>query len=225
MTQLTLTISIVPSGQPNGEPVDDPSGHVSDSPGDVLDALSDSVSRAILSALAAEPLTASELAEACGMALSTTYRKVDELAEIGLLEDHVRIRTSGNNAREFSVRPTLLQVTLAPSGDIDLERSLVTHRARVGASSPPASTIVADAIEADGGGKESGHTTRGTAGPLGVPPVEEPGTEDDEDDQRSPEALRVIVDATGWYSRYLRTAVPDDGRSDGSGESDAGGSE
>lgn len=67
----------------------------------VLDALGDDASRAILEAAGEEALTARELAERRDLALSTTYRKVDELVQAGLLWERIRLLESGKRSTEY----------------------------------------------------------------------------------------------------------------------------
>lgn len=68
----------------------------------VLDALDDPDCRAILDATSDETLTAKELSASCDIPLSTVYRKVDTLAETGLLEERTRIRASGSHTSEYA---------------------------------------------------------------------------------------------------------------------------
>jgi DNA-binding transcriptional ArsR family regulator len=67
----------------------------------VLHALQDDDCRAVLDATDEEPLSASELAEACELPLSTTYRKLDELTEAGLLAERTRLCPGGKHASEY----------------------------------------------------------------------------------------------------------------------------
>ncbi|SFR45280.1 winged helix-turn-helix domain-containing protein [Halogeometricum limi] len=68
----------------------------------VLDALDDADARAIIRALA-EPMTASELSEACDIPLSTTYRKLDLLTDAELLAEGTEIRTDGHHTTTYEV--------------------------------------------------------------------------------------------------------------------------
>lgn len=67
----------------------------------VLHALQDDDCRAVLEATDEESLSASELADACDLPLSTTYRKLDELTETGLLAERTRLRPNGKHASEY----------------------------------------------------------------------------------------------------------------------------
>lgn len=47
------------------------------------------------------PLTAAEFAERCGLALSTAYRKIDQLTEAGLLEESLRLTSNGHHPTQY----------------------------------------------------------------------------------------------------------------------------
>ncbi|WP_226005490.1 winged helix-turn-helix domain-containing protein [Natrinema salinisoli] len=67
----------------------------------VLTALDDDACRAILEATTEESLTATEVSEQCDIPMSTAYRKVELLTEADLVEEQVRINTSGKHATEY----------------------------------------------------------------------------------------------------------------------------
>jgi DNA-binding transcriptional ArsR family regulator len=67
----------------------------------VFTALDDPDCRAVLEATADQALTASELTEQCDIPRSTTYRKLEQLTEAGLLEERIRLSTDGKHAREY----------------------------------------------------------------------------------------------------------------------------
>jgi len=64
-------------------------------------ALADPDCRAILDA-AETPMTTGELADACDLALSTAYRKVERLSETPLLVEGVRFDPDGDHAAEYA---------------------------------------------------------------------------------------------------------------------------
>ncbi|ELY73104.1 MULTISPECIES: winged helix-turn-helix domain-containing protein [Natrinema] len=68
----------------------------------VLAALDDDACRAILEATTEKPLTATEVSEECDIPMSTAYRKVEMLTEADLVDEKVRINTSGKHATEYS---------------------------------------------------------------------------------------------------------------------------
>ncbi len=83
--------------------------------GDAFDALADPDCRAILS-VADEPMTTSELAEACDIALSTAYRKVERLNATPLLTEGIRFDPDGDHASEYVRGVTDVAVELADDG-------------------------------------------------------------------------------------------------------------
>lgn len=79
----------------------------------VLTALDDPDCRRLLEATAEEPHTASELVDRCGIPRSTTYRKVEQLTDAGLLETQIRLSPDGKHASEY--RRTFEDVTVSLS--------------------------------------------------------------------------------------------------------------
>ncbi len=82
---------------------------------DTLDVLADPDCRAILSA-ADEPMTTSELADACDIALSTAYRKVERLNDTPLLSEGIRFDPEGDHASEYSRGVSGATVELTDTG-------------------------------------------------------------------------------------------------------------
>jgi DNA-binding transcriptional ArsR family regulator len=79
--------------------------------GAILTALEDPDCRALLEATTDEALTAGELTERCDVPRSTTYRKLEQLTEAGLVEERVRLSTDGKHASEY--RRTFDDVTIS----------------------------------------------------------------------------------------------------------------
>lgn len=69
---------------------------------DVLDALHDEDCRRIIRSLE-EPMTASDVSEDCDIPLSTTYRKLDAMAEATLLEEVTEIRSDGRHTTRYRI--------------------------------------------------------------------------------------------------------------------------
>lgn len=90
----------------------------------LLDALQDADCRAILRATSGAALSAYEVAETCGLPLSTTYRKLDLLTAAELLAERMRIRRSGKHASEYVRRVEDVHVSVSASGELDLKLSL-----------------------------------------------------------------------------------------------------
>ncbi|WP_255196870.1 winged helix-turn-helix domain-containing protein [Halorarius litoreus] len=66
----------------------------------VLDALDDETCRGIVEELT-EPMTATEVSEACSVPLSTTYRKLDRLAEASLVTTATEVRRDGHHTTHY----------------------------------------------------------------------------------------------------------------------------
>lgn len=95
--------------------------HESADVGLLLEALDDADCRAIIEETDREALSASELSDACGLPLSTTYRKIDKLTEAGLLEEEIRISTVGKHTSEYSLRIRTIQLSLGAEVSVSLE--------------------------------------------------------------------------------------------------------
>lgn len=67
----------------------------------LLQALGDEDCRSILRATSSEALSTNELSEACDLPLSTAYRKLERLADAGLVEERLRLRRSGKHTAEY----------------------------------------------------------------------------------------------------------------------------
>lgn len=91
---------------------------------DLLTALSDPRSRAILRSIANRTLTAAELSEALDLPLSTVYRKLDRLVETPLVEETHRLASDGRHPAQYSCPVDRIEVTLSGDGngrlDIDM---------------------------------------------------------------------------------------------------------
>lgn len=87
---------------------------------DIFAALDDEQCRHILETATDEAVTASEVAEACDVPLSTVYRKLDLLTDAGLLSEGTRMRRSGKHATEYTARIDELTVAVDADGDIQL---------------------------------------------------------------------------------------------------------
>ncbi|MCG1003609.1 MULTISPECIES: helix-turn-helix domain-containing protein [Halobacterium] len=81
----------------------------------VLDALDDTDCRTILEATREDTMTVGEISEACDLPQSTAYRKVDILADAGLLDESLRVRRSGKHVSEYDCG--IEDVTLSVDGD------------------------------------------------------------------------------------------------------------
>ncbi len=90
----------------------------------VLTALEDQDCRDILEVTVDETLTANELSEACSLPLSTTYRKVEKLTDAGLLDEQVRLSTSGKHKSEYTHDVTDISLSVDSDDGVSLTVSL-----------------------------------------------------------------------------------------------------
>lgn len=88
-------------------------------PEDVLAALSDTDCRRILDATST-PLTAREISEACDLPSSTTYRKIDLLTDAGLVEERLRLDSTGKYPHEYQCSIDNVVVHLAENGGVEI---------------------------------------------------------------------------------------------------------
>lgn len=84
----------------------------------LLGALEDADCRAILEAASDQALSAGELCEVCDLSSSTGYRKVDQLSDAGLLEESIRLNTSGSHTSEYRLAVSDLEIDL--EGGVEL---------------------------------------------------------------------------------------------------------
>ncbi len=70
----------------------------------LLSTLEDADCRTILEVTDDDSLSASEISEACDVPLSTTYRKLGILTDVGLLQEATRLRRSGKHTSEYFTR-------------------------------------------------------------------------------------------------------------------------
>ncbi|OVE83771.1 winged helix-turn-helix domain-containing protein [Natronolimnobius baerhuensis] len=90
-------------------------------PDRVLAALEDDACRTILEATSDAALTATELSEQCEIPMSTAYRKVETLTEAGLVDEQVRINTSGKHATEYVRCFDDVVVSLSDGNGVEIE--------------------------------------------------------------------------------------------------------
>jgi DNA-binding transcriptional ArsR family regulator len=69
---------------------------------DVLSTLGDEPTRTIIETLS-EPMTATELSEACEIPQSTMYRKLDHLTEASLVTESTQIREGGQHTTRYEL--------------------------------------------------------------------------------------------------------------------------
>ena len=86
----------------------------------VLDALGDPDCRGLLRTIGEGAMTASECSEAYDLPLSTTYRKLERLAEADLVTEELRLRRDGKHANEYRRGFDSVCISLAEDGDFEL---------------------------------------------------------------------------------------------------------
>jgi DNA-binding transcriptional ArsR family regulator len=89
--------------------------------GKLLTALGDDTCREVLEATDEAALTANEIADTCGLSLSTTYRKLQTLTELHLLEEQTRLRGNGRHVSEFVCQIESIGVGLSEGFEVDLK--------------------------------------------------------------------------------------------------------
>lgn len=82
----------------------------------VFEGLADPDCRRVLRAVDEVAMTASECARACDVPLSTTYRKLELLADAGLVEEQLRLRRDGKHASEYRRRFDQICVSVDDDG-------------------------------------------------------------------------------------------------------------
>lgn len=92
-----------------------------ESPGQVLELLADDAARQILLATANGYLPVADLSHQCEIPIATAYRKVNDLAEQGLLLESVRVRPHGRNVSVYMARPVGIHLRL-PDGFLRLRK-------------------------------------------------------------------------------------------------------
>jgi len=84
----------------------------------VLDALDDLDCRMIVKRLE-EPMSANEVAEATGVPLSTTYRKLDVLTEASILEERTEIREGGHHTTKYVLDFEAVRIELSEGREFE----------------------------------------------------------------------------------------------------------
>lgn len=85
----------------------------------LLGALEDEYCRQLLEAMTPTFCTAQQISEHCDMPISTTYRKLNTLVEVGLVDTSIRLRRSGHHTKEFAKSFKSVTVRLdGPTGTV-----------------------------------------------------------------------------------------------------------
>lgn len=81
-------------------------------PEEVFALLNDETARTILKATSQQPMTASDLLEACTASRATVYRRIDDLRNLNLLAEVTQLDPDGNHRGEFEATLDRLSVEL-----------------------------------------------------------------------------------------------------------------
>ena len=102
-----------------GKPSLDPDG--------VVELAADDTARSILSAASEEPMSASQLADRCGVSEPTVYRRVETLREHGLVEGSLRISSDGDHHEVFetTIDRVCLEFDAGLAVDVEVDRDFV----------------------------------------------------------------------------------------------------
>lgn len=88
--------------------------------GALLDALEDVDCRSIIEATREEALSASELSDECELPLSTTYRKLEKLTDVGLLDEEIRLSRSGKHTSEYVLSIEDVQLSVSDDNGVEV---------------------------------------------------------------------------------------------------------
>lgn len=182
-------------------------------PMEVLDALADSDALAILAASTVEPRSVRELAERCGIPTSTTYRKVDDLVDAGLLDEGTRIGPDGRHVGEYVLGTERIVVSLVGREKFEIDRSIdARERGRRGPGDGETAQVETD------GGEESTDLQQRRLQTLFVDVT---GTEEVVDEQEETDSSRPVDGDATAVSEYVTTVLSEDGLSDTIDDPDA----
>jgi len=88
----------------------------------VFDSLNDSDACAIMQALDDAALSAKEISDHCELPMSTTYRKLNQLSDLGLLEENTEISLEGKHVSTYRRSIDNIEITITDDG-FELELS------------------------------------------------------------------------------------------------------
>lgn len=90
---------------------------------EVLDALDDPHCRKIMTSLDT-PATAREIADASGVPLSTTYRKLELLTDASILAERTELRQDGHHTTRYELTFAAITISMDGEGkfDVTIER-------------------------------------------------------------------------------------------------------
>ena len=77
-----------------------------------LDVISDEYTQKIVQLLITQPLSAAEITSKCDMSRCTVYRRLNDLAEIGVISEEQRVCENGHHKKEFKLAKRNINVEL-----------------------------------------------------------------------------------------------------------------
>ena len=86
----------------------------------VLAALTDDDCRAIVESLSS-PMSAQEISDTCDIPLSTTYRKVNMLAEADLVEERIDVRRGSKHTKRYEPNFESVNISLTDEGKLSID--------------------------------------------------------------------------------------------------------
>jgi len=98
----------------------------------LLGTLEDPDCRAIIEETSSGAYSAGELSERCDLPLSTAYRKLDTLTEVGLLHERVRLSHSGQHTSEYTLKVEQIALSVDDESGIGLTITEETDQQRTG---------------------------------------------------------------------------------------------
>ena len=78
----------------------------------IIDLLNDESVRTILEETSVTSLSATELADLCNVSQQTVYRRLEELKDVGLVEDRTRVRKDGHHDTVYTATLEHVSITL-----------------------------------------------------------------------------------------------------------------
>lgn len=100
-----------------------------DSTDELLDLLGEQRVRQILAATSREPLSAKELSEECDVALSTIYRRVEDMVDHDLLVERTQIEADGSHHSVYEANVDHLDIDIE-DGIIDIKMHVLEDAAQ-----------------------------------------------------------------------------------------------
>ncbi|KYH25568.1 hypothetical protein HAPAU_22420 [Halalkalicoccus paucihalophilus] len=82
----------------------------------LLDTLGNRSARTILTEAATEPITIDDLLDACEVSRTTIYRRVNELIDLGLIEESMTLAEGNQQQRRFETTGREITLRIGPTG-------------------------------------------------------------------------------------------------------------